>query len=65
MVEVMTVMLLMSILTRIAIPQLQDILTRARATEIRATFSVIEAAATRLSVPSRRPIDPSVWNSWV
>jgi hypothetical protein len=50
MVEVMTVMLLMSILTRIAIPQMQDILTRARATEIRATFSVVEEAATRLSV---------------
>ena len=50
MVEVMTVMLLMSILTRIAIPQIQDILTRARASEIRATFSVVEEAATRLSV---------------
>ena len=46
----MTVMLLMSILTRIAIPQMQDILTRARATEIRATFSVVEEGDNRLSV---------------
>lgn len=46
----MTVMLVMSILTRIAIPQFQEILTRARATEIRATFDVIEDAANRLIV---------------
>ena len=46
-------MLLLSILTRIAIPQMQEILVRARATEIRATFSVIEDAATRLSVDNR------------
>ena len=43
-------MLLVSILTRIAIPQVQDILTRARATEIRASFGVVEEAATRLSI---------------
>ena len=49
-VEVITVMLLVSILTRIAIPQVQDILTRARATEIRASFGVVEEAATRLSI---------------
>ena len=49
-VEVTTVLLIASIITRIAIPQMQDILTQARATEIRATFSVVEDAATRLSV---------------
>lgn len=49
-VEAITVMLIVSILTRIAIPQMQDILTRARATEIRASFSVVEEAATRLSI---------------
>ena len=43
-------LLLLSILTRIVIPQMQDVLTRARATEIRASFSVVEEAATRLSV---------------
>jgi len=50
MVEVMTVMLLMSIVIRIAIPQMQEILTRARATEIRATFEVVEDAAIRFTV---------------
>ncbi len=50
MVEVMTVMLLMSIVIRIAIPQMQEILTRARATEIRATFDVVEDAAIRITV---------------
>ena len=49
MVEAVTVMLLVSIITRIAIPQMQDVLTRARATEIRASFRVVEDAATRLS----------------
>ncbi len=43
-------MLVMSIITRIAIPQFQEILTRARATEIRATFDVVEDAANRLIV---------------
>ncbi len=43
-------MLLMSIFTRIAIPQMQEVLTQARATEISATFSVIEEAANRLSL---------------
>jgi len=46
----MTVMLLMSIVIRIAIPQMQEILTRARATEIRATFDVVEDAAIRITV---------------
>ena len=46
-------MLLVSIITRIAIPQMQNILTRARATEIRASFGVVEEAATRLSVENR------------
>ena len=49
-IEVVTVMLVISILTRIAIPQMQGLLTRARATEIRASFGVVEEAATRLSV---------------
>ncbi len=53
MVEVLTVMLLVSILTRIAIPSFQDILTRARATEIRASFGVVEEAATRLSIDNQ------------
>ena len=43
-------MLLVSIITRIAIPQMQQLLTQARATEIRATFSIIEGAANRLSL---------------
>jgi hypothetical protein len=43
-------MLLVSIITRIAIPQTREILTRARATEIRATFSLVESAANRLSL---------------
>ncbi len=53
-VEVVTVMLVVSIITRIVIPQMQEILTRARATEIRASFSVVEEAATRLSVENNR-----------
>ena len=52
-VEAMTVMLLVSIITRIAIPQFTEILTRARATEVRASFSVVEEAATRLSVENQ------------
>ena len=43
-------MLLLSIITRIAIPPMQEILTRARATEVRATFNVVEGAASRLSL---------------
>jgi type II secretory pathway pseudopilin PulG len=49
-VEAITVLLLVSIITRIAIPQVQEILTRARATEVRATFSVVAGAANRLSL---------------
>lgn len=49
-VEVVTVMMIVSVLTRIAIPQMQEVLTRARATEVRASFSVVEEAATRLSI---------------
>jgi hypothetical protein len=49
-VEAITVLLLASIITRIAIPQVQEILTRARATEVRATFSVVASAANRLSL---------------
>ena len=48
--EAITVLLLVSIITRIAIPQMQEILTRARATEVRATFSVVAGAANRLSL---------------
>ena len=56
----MTVMLLLSIITRIAIPQMQDVLTRARATEVRASFSVVEEAAARLSVENQPwPADAS------
>ncbi len=49
-VEAVTVMMIVSVLTRIAIPQMQEVLTRARATEVRASFSVVEEAATRLSI---------------
>jgi hypothetical protein len=47
-VEAITVMLLLSIITRIGIPQVQEVLTRA--TEARATFGVVEGAASRLSL---------------
>ena len=50
MVEAVTIMMIVSVLTRIAIPQTQEVLTRARATEVRASFSVVEEAATRLSI---------------
>jgi prepilin-type N-terminal cleavage/methylation domain-containing protein len=49
-IEVVTVVMIVSIVTRIAVPQMQEVLTRARATEIRASFRVVEEAATRLSV---------------
>ena len=49
-VEAATVMMIVSVLTRIAMPQMQEVLTRARATEVRASFSVVEEAATRLSI---------------
>ena len=51
--EAITVMLIVSIVARIAIPQFQEILTRARAAEIRATFDVVEDAANRLIVQNR------------
>ena len=55
-------MLLVSIITRIAIPQMQELLTRVRATEIRATFSVIEGAANRLSLENLPwPPDENPW----
>ena len=62
-VEAITVMLLVSVITRIAIPQTQDILIRARATEIRASFRVVEQAALRLAVennPWPADADPGV-----
>ena len=62
-VEAVTVMMIVSVLTRIAIPQMQEILTRARATEVRASFSVVEEAATRLSIennPWPNDTDPGV-----
>lgn len=43
-------MLLVSIITRIAVPPMQNLLTRVRATQIRATFSAVEGAANRLSL---------------
>ena len=49
----MTVMLLVSVITRIAIPQFQDTLTRARATEVRASFGVVEEAAIRHSAENQ------------
>jgi type II secretory pathway pseudopilin PulG len=49
-VEAITVLLLISIITRIAVPQVQGILTQARATEIRATFNAVAGAANRLSL---------------
>ncbi len=49
-VETVTVMMVVSVLTRIAIPQAQGILTQARATEVRAAFSVVEESATRYSI---------------
>ncbi len=56
----MTVILIMSIVTRIAIPQMQVVLTQANATEIRATFDVVEDAATRLYVQNNPwPADAS------
>jgi len=49
-VEVVTVMMVMSVLTRMSMPQMDEVLTRARATEVRASFKVVEEAAMRLSV---------------
>ena len=49
-VEAITVLLLVSIITRIAIPQVQEVLTRARATEVRATFGIVAGAANRLTL---------------
>ncbi len=62
-VEAVTIMMIVSVLTRIAIPQMQEVLTRARATEVRASFSVVEEAATRLSIennPWPDDTDPGV-----
>ncbi len=53
-----TVVMVVSVVTRIAVPQMQEVLTRAGATEIRASFRVVEEAATRLSVENNpRPED--------
>ncbi len=49
-IEMVTVVMVVSVVTRIAVPQMQEVLTRAGATEIRASFRVVEEAATRLSV---------------
>ena len=49
-VEAVTVMMVVSVLVRIAIPQMQDLLTQARATEVRAAFSVVEESAVRYSI---------------
>lgn len=57
--EAITVLLLISIIIRIAVPQVQGILTRARATEIRATFNAVAGAANRLSLVNI-PFPPDV-----
>lgn len=44
-VEVMVVVVVMSIVTRIALPNVQEALLRARATEAMATLRVVEVAA--------------------
>ncbi len=49
-VEAITVILLASIIARIAIPPMRNVLTRVRATQVRATFSAVEGAAHRLSL---------------
>ena len=45
--------MVVGVVTRIAVPQMQEVLTRARATEIRASFGVVEEAATRLSLENQ------------
>ena len=49
-VEAVTLLLLVGIITRVAIPPMGYVLTRARATEARATFSAVEGAANRLAL---------------
>jgi hypothetical protein len=49
-VEAVTLLLLVGIVTRIAIPPMGEVLVRARATQIRATFTAVEGAANRLSL---------------
>jgi prepilin-type N-terminal cleavage/methylation domain-containing protein len=44
-VEVVTVMLIVSVLTRIALPQMQEVRVRARAAAVRADFQVVRHAA--------------------
>jgi len=45
MVEVVTVVLIVSVLTRIALPQMHEVQTRARAAAVRADFQVVRHAA--------------------
>jgi len=44
-VEVVTVVLVVSVLTRIALPQMHEVQTRARAAAVRADFQVVRLAA--------------------
>ena len=49
-VEAVTLLLLIGIIARVAIPPMGEVLIRARATQIRATFTAVEGAANRLSL---------------
>jgi prepilin-type N-terminal cleavage/methylation domain-containing protein len=44
-IEVVTVVLIVSVLTRIALPQMQEVRVRARAAAVRADFQVVRLAA--------------------
>jgi len=44
-IETMTVLLVMSVVTRIAVPEVQEVRTRARAAAVAADFNVIHVAA--------------------
>jgi len=54
-VEGMTVMLILGIVTRIAIPQIQDVRVRAQAAQALGDFRVIEHAAQEYLVDNNRP----------
>ncbi|GMR12095.1 MAG: hypothetical protein BMS9Abin29_0282 [Gemmatimonadota bacterium] len=54
-VEVLTVMLILSIVTRIAIPQMQEVRVRARAAQALGDFRVIELAAQEYLADNNQP----------
>lgn len=54
-VEVLTVVLILSILTRIAIPQMQDVRVRAMAAQALGDFRVIELAAQEYLADNNQP----------